>query len=98
MASIIQYISILFSPAPVLNYTVVRIVIFEYECMHVVLEYKYMHLYTNKNILEPCLKQTIFTEDVRLWRLKSTPALQGLLLFAQIFSELADYSTELGPQ
>ena len=45
MVSISQDISILFSPAVyVLSYTVVRIVIFEFKCMHVVFEYKCMHL------------------------------------------------------
>ena len=33
-----------------LSYTELRLVIFEYKCMHVVFEYKCMHLSTNKNI------------------------------------------------
>ena len=43
MVSISQYIPIIFLAAVyVLRYTVV--VIYDYKCMHVVLEYKYMHL------------------------------------------------------
>ena len=45
LVSISQHISILFSPAVCvhgLSYKVVRVVIFEYKCMHGVFEYKCM--------------------------------------------------------
>ena len=61
MVFIIQYISILFSPAVYsLSYTVARVVIFEYKCMHVVFQYTIMLLQTNRNILEPIPKTVDF--------------------------------------
>ena len=75
MLYISKHILILFSPAVCVP--VVRIVVFEYKCMHVVFEYKCMR---TRIFLETCLKQSIFTY-------------KGMHVYAQEYNTLRLYWT-----